>query len=718
MADIELENLIAIEKAKLVPGQRVIKIGQNIFLPIGIGGKNPPEKPSNQPYSGKEEKMLKTGNLAYSFGGGYHSIQNDAGIEMKVEPYQTYWEGSYSGSEKNMVDKDDLDAQYLVLRGCANANINGDYVLVDDSAVGNNRVWTNGTYYICRSGDTGGWCITTNSSNNTKATYSLFTVVNTENPYSNTGSLGWGSIDWNNGSFMNNRKLLLFTNGFTSTIEVEAQSMKTSAMVLKNKTIVTLSGVTFTKVNEGFAVAGYVYNSDGYTGPLLVGRTSSVVEVKDSTSNSVANTPSVFYYSPSARLVTTTEPQTSGYETFYWNGGTTNWVSGNQNSSSSNFANVNKLTDSSTIVEALKELMDMYYDNFVSFPALEEFNTRERYLVSGAGTSAVNGNNYYVSFDGDENYPTFLENMYAVNYCFATRTHYLCGYITQSLMQMHVIVPLNWTGATAPLYYSFDNVINPEEVVNWYAGSGSSPVPTVNWNNTPNILGVNGDVVSPAGLNATYTLVDPEQIGTSRKWTDETQTYYITYTSSDNKWVISTIANPTTIADGLFYINEANVVDPFIDAENSKTWTVVDANAVTINGDLTVVTGEATPPYNEFTITDTPSGEVNGYYRSVNLEEDTTLYNQMINVWNNWWGGTLSVYYAFAKVENGDMICFAFNNDIIVFIRKEYLNNGWWDSFHAYGGNGDDWNIMPRSFEEYWNWGGRYTFNRSWLKEM
>lgn len=79
------------------------------------------------------------------------------------------------------------------------------------------------------------------------------------------------------------------------------------------------------------------------------------------------------------------------------------------------------------------------------------------------------------------------------------------------------------------------------------------------------------------------------------------------------------------------------------------------------------------------------------------------------------WGGTLSVYYAFTKVENGDMVCFAFNNSSIVFIRKEYLNNQQWDYFGAIGGNGTDWNILPRTFEEHYMWGGTYTLNRSWV---
>lgn len=722
MADIKIENLIEIDKAKLVPGQRMIKVGQDIWLPVGIGSNNPPAKPTNQAYSGKEEKMVKT-SPTYSFFSGTPSLHNDVGIKMQVEPSQAYFTGSYVGSDKIMVNANDLNAKYLVLRGCANPDINGDYIIVDDTALGDNRVWSNGTYCICRSGDTNGWCITrydaeqiaslSNSSAVTKLGYSLFTVNSTNDPYTATGSLGWGSIDWNGGSFMQNRKLLLFTNGLTSTMEVEAQSMKTSCITAKNKTIVVLSNVTFTKVNPGFALAGYVYNDSGYTGPILVGRTANVVEVKDSTSNSVANTPSAVYYSPATKTIT--DVQTSGYETFYWNGGTTNWVSGDVNSTSTNFGNVKKMTSGSTVLNAIKELLDLYYENFVSFPAFEEFETHERYMVSGAGTIAANSNNYYISFDGDDNYPAFLGNMYAVNYCYATASHYLCGYITQSMMQMHVIVPLNWTGSTAPLYFSFDNVLTANDVQNWYAGSGTSPVPTVAINNTPNVLGVNGDVSFPAGLNTNYMLVDPEQIGTNRIWMDESGTYYITYTSSDNKWVISTIARPVTIADGLFYINEANVVDPFIDAENSKTWTVVDATAVTINGNLEVIAGEATPPYNEFTISNTPSNDVNGYYRSVNLEEDTGLYNQMMSMWNYMWGGTLSVYYAFTKVENGDMVCFAFNNSSIVFIRKEYLNNQQWDYFGAIGGNGTDWNILPRTFEEHYMWGGTYTLNRSWV---
>lgn len=718
MADIELENLIAIDKAKLVPGQRVIKIGQDIFLPVGIGGKNPPEKPSNQPYSGKEEKMVKTGNLAYSFGGGFHSMQNDAGIEMQVEPYQTYSTGAPVISDTNMVHKNDLDAQYLVMRGCANANINGDYTLVDDTAIGNNRVWTNGTYYICRSGDTNGWCITTYDSenetyNNTKASYSLFTVNNTANPYSNTGSLGWGSIDWNGGGFMQNRKLLLFTNGFTSSIDTEAQSMKTSTIIDKNKTIAVLNGVTFTKVNEGFALAGYVYNSDGYTGPLLIGRMSSVVEIKDSSSNSVANTPAVFYYSPAERLITTSEPQVAGYETFYWNGGTTNWVSGDYNSSSSQVSNLKKMTSGSTVLNALKELLDLYYDNFISFTAFESFDTHERYMVSGAGTTQINGNNYYVCFDGDDNYPAFFGNMYVVNYCYETTSYYLIGYTTQSMMQIHAIVSKNWNGSTTPIYYSFDNVLTPADVQNWYCGTGTLPVPTVALNNTPNILGANGDVISPAGLNTTYTLVDPEQVGIDRKWVDETQTYYITYASTDGKWVISTMSNPLTVSNGLFYINEANVIDPFIDTENSKTWTVVDANAVTINGDLTVITGEAEPPYKSIQIVSHSNGNLNGTYIEVNLEEETTLNSQLNTSYDWWWGGTPGTKVVFKK-ENDDWICVGYNNSNVCFIRQSNLNNGSYDSFEDNGYGNDAWNILPHSAYSYWT-ESSYTINRSWV---
>ena len=720
MADIEIENLIKLDKAKLVSGQRMIKIGKDIWLPIGLGGSNPPSKPLNQNYSGEEENMLKT-NPVYSYFSGTPSLYNNEGIEMKVEQNQVYNTGNYVGSDEIMVSINDLNAKYLVLRGCANPEINGDYIIVDDTALGDDRVWSNGTYCVCRSGDTDGWCITKydseqisslkNSDAVTRVGYSLFTVDKTNDPYTSTGSIGWGSIDWNGGSFMQNRKLLLFLNSLTSTINVEEQSMKTSCITEKNKTIVILNNVTFTKVNAGFVLAGYVYNDSGNTGPILIGRTASAVEVKDSTSNSVANTPSAIYYSPSTKTIT--DIPTDGYEMFYWNGGTTNWVSGDFDSTSTNFGNIKKMTSGSTVLNAIKELLDLYYENFISFPAFEQFETHERYMVSGAGTNNVNSNNYYISFDGDDNYPEFLSDMYAVNYCYATSNYYLCGYVTQSLMQMHIIVPLNWDGTTVPLYFSFDNALTANDVQNWYVGSGIEPAPLVAINNTPNMLGVNGDISFPVGLNTNYMLVDPEQIGTNRIWMDETETYYITYTSSDKKWVISTIARPSTIEDGLFYINEENVIDPFIDSENSKIWTIVDESAVTINGDLEVIAGEATPPYNEFTINNFPYNVINGLYRSIDLEEDTTVYDLMMNVWNYMWGGTLSTYYAFSKID-GDMLCFAFNNSSLGFIRREYLNNGWWSSFDAMG-EGRDWNIVPRTFIEYWNYGGEYTINRSWV---
>ena len=125
MADINIENLIALNKAKLVPGQRVIKIGQDIFLPIGIGGKNPPGKEKEKGYFENNEEMVKEAP-SLSFFSGVVSNENDAEIEMKVEPFQSQMEFS-KVPEQRMLDLSDINAKYLVLRGCLNQEINGDY---------------------------------------------------------------------------------------------------------------------------------------------------------------------------------------------------------------------------------------------------------------------------------------------------------------------------------------------------------------------------------------------------------------------------------------------------------------------------------------------------------------------------------------------------------------------------------------------------------------
>lgn len=708
MADIDINNLIALDKSKLVQGQRIIKIGSNIFLPVGLGGNTPPKRQTNVLFQGKETKMLDKTNFSYF--SGMVSTNNDADIKMAVETPIVYLVGEYKNEDKIFVNSKNFEISYLVLSGSSNIKVNGEYFLTDNELTGDNRIWSNGDYYICKSADTSGWCITDNPEHNTLENYLYFTNIDTDNPYSERGSLAWGSIDWNEGNLINNKQFLVFANDDASSVNTEDFSMKSSILAEKNKTIVNIDNRIFTKVNSGFTLAGYYYNGE-YTGPLLVGKTAESVEIKNNHTNTVFDTPSPIYYSISTKEISETEME--GFEKFYWNGGMSYWMGGNRNASSSDAPSLRKLKDGQTVLNALKELLDRYFANFIYFPVYEEFDNTERYSISNAGIADVNSNNYHIVWKEDENFPEALKNSYTINYCYTNGKYFLCGYTNQDLMQNNVIIPIDWDGKTDPPYFSFDNVLKPTEITNWnYSETEQKPVIAIN--TTPSILGVNGEIVAPAGVNATYNLFDPEKLGTERKWRTEDGAYYITYTQEDGKWVISIRENPTNIADALFYINAENVENPYIDTENSHTWTIVNSDIVTVNGDVTVIMGEATPPYKEFSILDFPYNEVNGYYRSVDLEKDTELYNQMMTMWNWWWGYTLSEYYAFAKVENGDMVCFVFNNNNVVFIRKEYLNNQRWDSFSAQG-SGTDWNILPRNFEEYYSYGGTYTINRSWV---
>lgn len=709
MADIDINNLIALEKSKLVKGQRIIKIGSNIFLPVGLGGNTPPNRQTNVLFQGKETKMLD--ETSFSYFSGNISTNNDADIKMAVETPVVYLVGEYKNEDKIFVNSKIFETSYLILSGSSNIKVNGEYFLTDDELTGDNRIWSNGDYYICKSADTDGWCVTDNPEHNTLESYLYFTNIDTDNPYSQTGSLAWGSVDWNEGSLINNKQFLIFANGTSSSVDTEDFSMKSSILAEGDKIIAVIDGRTFTKVNSGFALAGYYYNGE-HTGPLLVGKTSASAEIKNNSTNTVLDTPSPIYYSISTKEISETE--TEGFEKFYWNGGTSYWMGGNKNASSSDAPSIRKLKDGQTVLNALKELLDRYFSNFIFFPAYEEFDNTERYSISNAGIAEVNSNNYHIVGKDDENFPDVLKNSYTINYCYTNGKYFLCGYTNQDLMQQNVIVPIDWDGETDPPYFSFDNVLKPTEITNWnYSETEQKPVIAIN--TTPNILGVNGEIVAPDGVNATYNLFDPEKFGTERKWRTEDGAYYITYTQEDGKWVISTRENPTNIADALFYINAENVENPYIDTENSHTWTIVNSDAVTVNGEVTVIVGGlAEPPYKEFSIFNLPDNNVNGYYRSVDLEKDTELYNQMMSVWNfHWSDDTLSEYYAFAKVD-GDMVCFAFNNQMVVFIRKEYLNKQYWDSYSAEG-SGTDWNILPRNFEDKYMYGGTYTINRSWV---
>ena len=100
-------------------------------------------------------------------------------------------------------------------------------------------------------------------------------------------------------------------------------------------------------------------------------------------------------------------------------------------------------------------------------------------ILTGAGTVAVNGT--YVKLYESE-FPNLTSSGAKVVAAWQSATHWLVGYHegNDTTTILFWIVPIGWTGATAPLYASSGDytTANPL-IVTWTKNSGANPVPSI-----------------------------------------------------------------------------------------------------------------------------------------------------------------------------------------------------------------------------------------------